>query len=139
MTNEATRRRPRLARPLAALAIAALVLGTAACGDDKKNTAGAGGTAGTAATTGGGTSATVITIKNFEFAPQPLNAKPGAEVTVKNDDGTTHTLTADDKSFDTGEVNGGKSAKITLPGKAGTVAYHCEIHDFMKGSIEVTA
>jgi plastocyanin len=136
MTNRAPRRRPRLARPLAALAIAAVVVGTAACGDDKKDTA---GTAGTAARTGGGTPGTVITIKDFEFAPQPLNAKAGAEVTVKNDDGTTHTVTADDKSFDSGEVEGGKSAKVTLPGKAGTVAYHCEIHDFMKGTVEVTA
>ena len=130
MTNEPTRRHPRLARSLAVLAIAAVAVGSTACGSDKKKSA---------ATTGNATTGTVITIKDFKFSPNPLKAKAGATITVKNDDSTTHTLTADDKSFDTGEVANGTSGKITLPGKAATVKYHCQIHDFMKGSIEVTA
>ena len=133
MTNEPTRRHPRFARPLAALAIAVLAFGTAACGNDKKNDAG------TAGTTGDGATGSAITIKDFKFSPEPLKAKAGATITVKNDDSTTHTLTADDKSFDTGELDSGGSGKITLPDKSATVAYHCEIHDFMKGNIEVTS
>ena len=137
MTNEPPRRHARLARPLAALAIAVIAVGSAGCGDDKKDT--------TAATTAGngaaasGTAGSAIAIKDFEFSPDPLEAKAGATITVKNDDSTAHTLTADDKSFDTGELDGGASGKLTLADEAGTVAYHCEIHDFMKGSIKVTA
>ena len=130
MTNETPRRHPRLARSLAVLAIAAVAVGSAACGSDKKKSA---------ATTGNATTGTVITIKDFKFSPNPLKAKAGATITVKNDDSTTHTLTADDKSFDTGEVANGTSSKITLPTKAATVTYHCEIHNFMKASVEVTA
>jgi plastocyanin len=135
MTNEPPRRQPRFARSLAALAVAAVALGSTACGSDKKTSAGTGGKA----TSGGGTSGTVITIKDFKFSPDPLKAPAGATITIKNDDTTTHTVTADDKSFDSGEVANGTSGKITLPDKAATVKYHCQIHNFMKGSIEVTA
>jgi plastocyanin len=134
MTNEPTRRHPRLARSLAVLAIAAVAVGSTACGSDKKKSAATTGNA----TTGNATEGTVITIKDFKFSPNPLKAPAGASITVKNDDTTTHTLTADDKSFDTGEVASGTSSKITLPATAATVKYHCEIHDFMKASVEVT-
>ena len=117
------------------LAVAAVALGSTACGSDKKTSAGTAAKA----TSGGGTSGTVITIKDFKFSPDPLKAPAGATITIKNDDTTTHTVTADDKSFDSGEVANGTSGKITLPTKAATVKYHCQIHNFMKGSIEVTA
>jgi plastocyanin len=125
MTNHATR---RLARPAIGLALAAAVaFGTAACGDDDKNDE------------GGAATGTEITIKDFSFSPDPLRAKVGDTITVKNDDGTPHTLTADDDSVDTGELDGGSSGSVELT-KAGTLAYHCEIHQStMKGSIEVTA
>jgi plastocyanin len=135
MTNETPRRHPRLARSLAVLAIAAVAVGSAACGSDKKKSAATTGNA----TTGNATTGTVITIKDFKFSPDPLKAPAGATITIKNDDTTTHTVTADDKSFDSGEVANGTSGKITLPDKAATVKYHCQIHNFMKGSIEVTA
>ncbi|TML92046.1 MAG: metal-binding protein [Actinobacteria bacterium] len=135
MTNEPPRRHPRIARSLAVLAVAAVALGSTACGSDKKTSAGTGGKT----TSGGATSGTVITIKDFKFSPDPLKAPAGATITIKNDDTTTHTVTADDKSFDSGEVANGTSGKITLPTKAATVKYHCQIHNFMKGSIEVTA
>jgi plastocyanin len=130
MTNEPTRRHPRLARSLAVLAIAAVAFGAGACGSSKKKTA---------ATSGNGTAGTVITIKDFAFSPTPLKAKPGATITIKNADTTTHTFTADDNSFDAGDIASGGSATVTLPNKAGTVKYHCNIHNSMKGTIQVTA
>jgi plastocyanin len=135
MTNEPTRRHPRLARSLGVLAIAAVAVGSTACGSDKKTSASTAGKD----TSGAAASGTEITIKDFKFSPDPLKAKAGATITIKNDDTTTHTVTADSKSFDSGEVANGASGKITLPDKAATVTYHCQIHDFMKGSIEVTA
>ena len=133
MINDPSRGGPRFTRSLAVLAIAAVALGTAACGDDKKDSAGSADTARSA------TAGTAVTIKDFNFSPTALEAKAGATITVKNDDSTAHTLTADDKSVDTGELAGGATGEITLPDKTGTLAYHCEIHDFMKGSFEVTA
>ena len=78
-----------------------------------------------------------VVIKNFAFSPTPLDAKSGAVLTVANNDGTAHTLTADDGSFDTGVLDEGKQATITIE-KPGKYAYHCEIHNFMTGVIEAT-
>jgi plastocyanin len=78
-----------------------------------------------------------ITIKNFAFKPTPLTVKAGTKITVTNKDGTTHTLTSDTGKFDAGSIDGGNSASIMVK-KPGTYKYHCEIHDFMKGTIKVT-
>ena len=77
-----------------------------------------------------------ITIANFQFSPEPFVVKAGSTVKVTNDDGTAHTVTAADKSFDTGDVDGGATATITLA-KAGTYKYFCDIHNYMTGTIEV--
>ena len=92
-----------------------------------------------ASDTGGGKagSATTISIKNFQFSPDPFTVKAGTAVTVTNDDGTVHTLTSDDDTFDTGDLDGGAKGTITIdaPGK---YAYHCTIHNYMTGTIEAT-
>jgi plastocyanin len=80
---------------------------------------------------------TSITIKSFMFSPNPATAKVGDTITVKNDDGTDHTLTANDNSFDTMRFSSG-SKTITVM-KAGTVAIHCDVHNFMTGVIQVAA
>ena len=77
-----------------------------------------------------------ITIKNFAFAPQPLTVKAGTTITVTNGDDTTHTVTAAKGEFDTGEVDGGTTAQITVD-RPGTYAYFCDIHQYMKGTIHV--
>lgn len=78
-----------------------------------------------------------LDIKNFTFSPMPLAVKAGQTVTVTNDDTTIHTVRADDTSFDTGNLNGGTSGSFVAPAKAGTYAFHCNIHDFMTGTIQV--
>src|SRR3954453_9506866 len=78
-----------------------------------------------------------VTIKNLAFSPKTLEVKAGSKVTVKNKDDTTHTFTANKGAFDTGDIDGGSSATITVK-KPGTYAYHCTIHDFMKGTIKAT-
>jgi plastocyanin len=88
-----------------------------------------------AAATGTGTGGTAITIKNFQFSPDPIVVKAGDTVTVANDDGTAHTLTADDGAFDTGNLDGSARATITVAAP-GTYAYHCDIHNYMTGKIE---
>ena len=80
-------------------------------------------------------SGTTLTIEDFTFSPTPLKVGPGATVSVTNDDSTDHTVTADDSSFDTGRFQGRRT--FTAPSEAGTYDYHCDIHDYMKGVIQV--
>lgn len=77
-----------------------------------------------------------ITIANFRFSPDPLVVKAGATIAVTNADGTAHTVTAKDGSFDTGDLDGGAHGTITI-GTAGTYEYYCDIHNYMTGRIEV--
>ncbi|MDH6577855.1 cupredoxin domain-containing protein [Kitasatospora sp. MAP5-34] len=79
-----------------------------------------------------------ISIKNFLFSPVTLTVQPGATVTVVNNDSTAHTLTASDKSFDTGAIDAGKSATFTAPTKPGSYPYSCSIHPFMHGTLTVS-
>jgi len=90
------------------------------------------------AATGGGKSGsgTAITIKNFQYSPDPITVKTGATITVTNDDRTVHTVTADDGKFDTGHLADAAQRTITLDAP-GTYTYHCDIHNYMTGTIKV--
>ena len=77
-----------------------------------------------------------ITIKDFAFAPQPLTVRAGTTITVTNDDGTAHTVTATKGAFDTGDIDGGATAQITVD-RPGSYSYFCDIHQYMKGTIHV--
>ncbi|WP_406103475.1 cupredoxin family copper-binding protein [Streptomyces sp. NBC_01003] len=78
-----------------------------------------------------------VTIKDFAFHPATFEVSPGTKITVTNEDSATHTLTADDKSFDTGDLAQGKSATITAPSEPGSYSYTCTIHPNMKGTLTV--
>jgi len=89
---------------------------------------------------GTGTSAaggSAVSIQDFAFSPPSLDVAAGTEVTVTNRDEAKHTLTADDDSFDTGELTTGQSGSITVQG-SGEIAFHCEIHTSMKGTFRVS-
>ena len=77
-----------------------------------------------------------ISIEGFAFAAVDPVA-PGAEITVANLDGTQHTLTADDGSFNTGGLDGGATMAITAPDAPGTYTFLCNIHPTMTGSLTV--
>jgi len=84
---------------------------------------------------GGGSNASGVTIKNLAFTTTPVKA--GSTVTVTNNDTVAHTVTADDsKSFDV-TVNAGATATFTAPA-AGTYKFHCKIHSQMHGTLTVT-
>ena len=77
-----------------------------------------------------------ITIASFTYSPNPATAKVGDTITITNNDGTDHTVTADDHSFDTGGFSSGsRTITVTHPG---TITFHCDIHNFMTGSIQVS-
>jgi plastocyanin len=77
-----------------------------------------------------------ITIEDFAFSPVMATAHVGDTIIVTNKDSVAHTLTADDGSFDTGKLSKGNKP-IELD-STGTFTYHCEIHSYMKGTIEVS-
>jgi amicyanin len=122
------------------VALSALVL-LAACGESSTNT----GTTPTATATQAGNAQTAMIITDssgsFAFSPASLTIKAGTTVTWKNTTAAAHTVTSDDgKTFDSGTSNpitaqsGTFSFTFTT---AGTFAYHCAIHPFMKATIIV--
>lgn len=112
------------------LLVAMIVLvGTAACGS--------GGSGSTSATPTGAGAANTIVIKSFMFSPMTLTVAPGAKVTVHNEDSATHTLTASNGTFNTGNITGGSTATFTAPSKPGAYSYLCDIHQYMQGTLTV--
>lgn len=77
-----------------------------------------------------------VSIKNFAFSVNSLTVSAGTKVTWTNNDATTHTVTADDGSFDSGNIAPGGSFSKTFS-TAGAYAYHCSIHSTMKAKVEV--
>jgi plastocyanin len=133
----------------AVLALLLLTIGLAACGSDDDTTASSDSPGTSAAASddaggyggGGGDAAEQgeedeVYAKDFAFSPKTLTVEKGATVTFENQDGTAHTFTGDDGSFDAGTVEPGKKATHTFD-EAGSFSFHCEIHPSMKGTIEV--
>jgi len=89
--------------------------------------AASGGTA-CATAPAGSTAAVNATIKDFKFAPQPIQAKVGDVITWTNQDGATpHSATLDDGTCDTKPIAGGASASLVFSAP-GTYKYHCSVH-----------
>jgi plastocyanin len=82
--------------------------------------------------------AAVVHMKNFAFSPDTVTIKPGQSVRFVQDDDTPHTVTAADKSFDSGNLDKGKSWTHVFAAE-GTYAYTCAYHAFMKGKVVVKA
>ena len=78
-----------------------------------------------------------ITIKNFMFSPMSLTVAPGATVKVTNKDSATHTLTANDNAFNTGDITQNQTKTFKAPMKPGTYSYICGIHQYMMGTLIV--
>jgi plastocyanin len=104
-------------RPLRIVLVVLVVAGLSSCGTRKDGRL-AGG----------------ITVQEFAFNPDPFLAKVGRSIKVANLDAVAHTLTADDGSVATGRITSGSSDSITVT-RPGVIAYHCDIHSFMRGFI----
>jgi plastocyanin len=106
-------------------------------GDNPDAGADAGATdAGTSTGGAAAPAAATLEISGFQFTP--ISVAPGAQITVNNRDGATHTVTSDNGSFDSGEVAGGGSGSFTAPTQPGTYTFHCQIHPDMAGTLTVT-
>ncbi len=79
---------------------------------------------------------TVVIIKQMHFDPHDITVRVGGTVEWKNEDIFTHTVTANDGSFDSGPIAPGTSWKTTLT-RAGQIAYHCRPHPNMTAQLTV--
>jgi plastocyanin len=77
-----------------------------------------------------------ISVLFQEFSPSQVDALPGDNLTWSNVSERKHTVTADDGSFDAGELLGGATFS-TVAGGPGVYEYHCTIHAGMNGEIDV--
>lgn len=77
-----------------------------------------------------------VTMTGFAFSPKTFVVKKGTVLEVKNDDSASHSLTADDNSFDTGLFGKGQSKTLTMA-TVGSFSFHCIAHPGMKGTITV--
>ena len=85
---------------------------------------------------GGGGNANTITINNMAYSNTNLQVAIGTKVTWVNNDNMTHTVTADNNSFDSGDIGPGGTFNYTF-NSTGTYAYHCKYHSTMTGVIVV--
>ena len=78
-----------------------------------------------------------VTIQNFSFNPSNITVVIGVNNTVTwtNHDAVTHTVTGNDGSWGGGVAPGATYTHTFTT--AGVFDYHCSIHTYMHGSVEV--
>jgi plastocyanin len=75
-------------------------------------------------------------MKNITFQPGRIEITTGTTVEWTNNDAVDHTVTAIDRSFDSGNMAPGATWRYTFT-KPGTYQYFCVVHPFMKGVVIV--
>jgi plastocyanin len=108
-----------------------IALGLAACGSSDGDAAASDADAPAASSDG-----STISISDFAFS-STLTVSPGDTITVSNEDGAPHTVTAADDGFDTGRIDPGTSTTFTAPTEPGTYNFACSIHPSMQGQLVV--
>ena len=87
------------------------------------------------------TSSGAITIDKFEFMPAQVTVHVGDVVTWTNEENSLHTITSGTPDartglFDSGEFDTGETFEYTFA-EAGTFAFFCDRHEFMRGEVVV--
>lgn len=80
--------------------------------------------------------AIVVHMKNFAFVPATIHVKVGDAVEWVNDDADAHTVDSVAKLFDSGGLDTHEQYTHVFP-KAGSFAYFCALHPYMKGTVIV--
>ena len=75
-----------------------------------------------------------VVIEGMAYVPAVVKVKKGDRITWVNKDFFPHTVTAANRSFDSGEIATGKSWTYTVSAR-GKQAYVCTLHPAMKGQI----
>ncbi|MGH7432662.1 MAG: hypothetical protein ACREJL_02800 [Candidatus Methylomirabilales bacterium] len=69
----------------------------------------------------------IIVMDDFVFKPQRMTIERGTSVVWINQERETHTVTADDKKFDSGDLSVGGIFAFTVT-EAGRIPYYCDYH-----------
>src|SRR5258708_30550351 len=69
----------------------------------------------------------------YAFSPQNFSIHQGDTINWMNSTGTSHTATADDGAFDTGQVSGGGHTTTAPITAVASHTYHCHDHSYMTG------
>lgn len=77
-----------------------------------------------------------IVIKRFTYDPAVIQVRVGDVIRWTNKDIAPHTASADDLSWDTGEVLRDDSAEVTVT-EGMELTYFCVFHPHMKGTIQI--
>jgi plastocyanin len=77
-----------------------------------------------------------VVLRNTAFVPGRVQITAGSTVVWRNDDQLIHSVTANDKSFDSGLLQPGKTYRRTFD-RPGQYPYYCLPHPFMKGVVVV--
>lgn len=77
-----------------------------------------------------------VTIDAAQFAPQTIEVATGDTVVWTNKDPFPHTVTAENHSFNSGEIASDHSWKFKAR-KKGSFSYICTLHPTMKGTLVV--
>jgi plastocyanin len=78
-----------------------------------------------------------VDINQMKFIPASVKIAKGDTVEWTNQMTMDHTATADNGEFNSGHIKPGKTFSHVFD-TSGPVPYHCEIHPFMKGTVDVT-
>jgi len=79
-----------------------------------------------------------VHIKNFAYHAAKVTVHAGDTVLFVNDDDDAHTVTASDKSYDSGGLDTGETFRRTFT-KPGTYTYFCALHPYMQAVVVVLA
>ena len=79
----------------------------------------------------------IVHISGFAFKPPTVRIHTGGTVLFVNDDGDAHTVTASDKSFDSGGLDTHDRWTHTFT-KPGRYEYFCALHPYMKAVVVVS-
>jgi plastocyanin len=90
------------------------------------------------------TSATVqvkiVEVNNkYSFEPATITVPKGAKIVWTNTSDAPHTVTSDTSAFTASSTLSQNQTFSMMATTAGTFAYHCSVHTYMKATIVVTA
>lgn len=77
-----------------------------------------------------------VIIEHSAYNPDLLTIQAGTEVVFRNENTLNHTITADDFSFDSGDIVPGADYHYSFD-SPGECSYHCEYHPDETGNVIV--
>jgi plastocyanin len=89
-----------------------------------------------AAPAGGTPQRAEVAVQFSAYGPSQVDVLPGQTVVWSNVSQRTHTVTADNGSFDSGHLGPGSRFEFTF-NRPGAYPYHCRIHSSIVGEVDV--